>query len=353
MFDTVAYLVEHEHEKLVYVNERETGLRTIIAIHNTVRGPSLGGCRLWHYDAYNDALLDVLRLSEGMSYKAAMANLPLGGGKSVIIADGKEDDPVLRKERFAAFGEVVESLDGRYITAEDVGTTTSDMVIVREHTKHVTGLPEDMGGSGDPSPVTALGVFRSMQAMIEDVLNRDNFDGLKVSIQGMGKVGSALAKHLTEAGATVIGTDVNEASIERARQLGVQIVPTEEIFDVEADIFAPCALGAVLNDDTIPRLRCKIVTGAANNQLAEPRHADMLHERGIAYGVDYVVNGGGLINVYHEIIGYNREAALSAASNIYHTVKRINEMAQREHITTYAAADRLAREALKPQAMAH
>lgn len=347
MFDYMDYLTQHGHEQLVFNHDKETGLRAIIAIHSTRLGPGLGGTRLWKYPDTDAAVLDVLRLSEGMTYKAAAAGLSLGGAKAVIMADGKESDPALREARFKAFGRFIDSLSGRYITAEDVGTTMQDMVNIRTSTQHVTGLPLSEGGSGDPSPMTAVGVLHGIRAAVAATFKTNDLSGLTVSIQGLGKVGYALAELLLDAGCTVYGTDINDDVLQQARQIGIKTVGLDEIYDVDADIFAPCALGAVLNDETIPRLKCKVIAGSANNQLKDiDRHSDQLSERGITYIVDYVVNAGGLINVAHEITGYDEAAARQRTAGIYDTVCEMLELAKSEHITTDDAAMRIVRSRL-------
>lgn len=340
------FLFDHHHEQLVYRYDQAAGLRALIAVHNTTLGPALGGTRLWQYDAIEDAIVDVLRLSEGMTYKAAVAGLPLGGGKAVIMADGQEKNPLIRAERFRLFGRFVNELGGRYITAEDVGTKPGDMHHIRQETRHVVGMPREEGGSGDPSPVTAWGIFNGMRALIEDVMDTDDFTGIRVSLQGLGKVGRSLAQHLLEAGATVTGTDINPESIQAAKQIGVEIVEPDVIYDVPCDIFSPNALGAVINDDTIPRLTCKIIAGGANNQLEELWHGEVLHEQGIVYAVDYVINAGGLINVAHEIDGYNEAKARAKAADIYHTIRRMLEISRMEHVSPVKAAQMMADDAL-------
>ncbi len=348
MLDITNYMMEHEHEELVTCYDRTSGLRALIAIHNTTLGPSLGGTRLWQYDNSEAAILDVLRLSEGMTYKAAVAGLPLGGGKSVIMADGKEQDSQIRSARLEAFGRMVERLGGRYIAAEDVGTTTDDILTVRRITKHVAGLPTEVGGSGDPSPVTAYGVMEGLRALVEEVLKVDHFKGVRVNIQGLGKVGMSLASRLVSAGAKVAATDIRpEICRQAAEQWGVEIVQPESIYDLECDIFAPCALGGVINDRTLPRLKCKIVAGSANNQLEESRHGEALHESGVVYGVDYVINAGGLINVAHELQGYNEQKAMAQAGQIYHTIKRMLALARDNGISEVRAARQMALERLK------
>lgn len=353
MFDCMEYMADHEHEQLVFNYDRHTGLRALIAIHNTTLGPSLGGTRLWRYERREDAVLDVLRLSEGMTYKAAVAGLPLGGGKAVILADGQEADPQVRAARFQAFGRFVDSLSGRYITAEDVGTKPGDMMDILSSTRHVVGLPLERGGSGDPSPMTAFGVLRGIQALVEEVLHTDSLKGVRVAVQGMlGKVGMALTEYLLEAGAVVVGTDIHPGPLREAgRKLGVEVVEDPEaIYSVPCDIFAPCALGAILNDHSIPQLRCKIIAGAANNQLQDiERHAAALQELGIVYAVDYVINAGGLINVASELGGYDPVAAREKTSRIYYTIKRMLLLAQEEGISTQQAATLMARRALKSE----
>jgi leucine dehydrogenase len=352
MLDVTNYMVEHGHEELVTYHDRASGLRALIAIHNTTLGPSLGGTRLWRYESSEAAMLDVLRLSEGMTYKAAVAGLPLGGGKSVIMADGKEQDPQVRTARLKAFGLMVERMNGRYIAAEDVGTTTDDILTVRGITKHVAGLPSEVGGSGDPSPVTAYGVTEGLRALVQEVLRTDSFKDVRVAIQGLGKVGTSLASRLVAEGARVVATDIRpETCRKAAEQLGVEIVQPEEIYDVECEIFAPCALGGVINDQTLSRLKCKIVAGSANNQLEEERHGEALHASGVVYAVDYVINAGGLINVAHELQGYNKEKAMAQAGQIYQTVKRMLALARREGISEERAAGQMALERLKAGAV--
>lgn len=346
--DPVAFSVEHKHEQVVSYFDDETGLRAFIALHNTRRGPAVGGARLWHYETAQDALLDVLRLSEGMTYKAALADLPLGGGKTVILADGKEQDASIRAARFQVLGGYIEALGGRYITAEDVGTTTEDMTALRRSTRYVLGIPVEAGGGGDPSPMTAFGVLCGIKALAEDVLERDTLAGVRVAIQGLGKVGLNLAELLVGEGAVVIGSDMRPQVVEEARQrLKIEVAEPEAIYDVPCDIFAPCAMGAVLNDRTIPRLACRIVAGSANNQLEDISHAEALHERRIVYAVDYVINSGGLINVASELGGYDEAKARAKTAQIYQTMKRMLEIARTEGISTQRATQRMARDLLE------
>lgn len=350
MFDIEKYVNEHGHEQLIDCNDPQTGLRAWIAIHNTKLGPGLGGIRLWNYESADDALLDVLRLSEGMTYKAAVAGLKLGGAKAVILGDGKEEDPRVRRDRFRVLGRIVDDLKGRYIAAEDVGTTTDDIIIVREETYHVVGLPSEVGGSGDPSPMTAIGVLEGQRALIKEVLHTDRFKGVRVSIQGLGKVGFSLASRLVAEGAYVIATDINpEVCHMTSEKLGIRIVKPDDIYNEECEIFAPCALGGVINDDTLVSLRCRIVAGSANNQLKEVKHGEILHEMGIVYAVDYVINAGGLINVSHEMNGYDREKALADVAKIYDTIMRMYIIARRDGISEQSAAHKIAIERLLPE----
>jgi len=338
--DFFQQMVEMGHERVLFCSNPEVGLQAIVAVHSTVLGPGLGGVRMWPYGSTEEAVTDVLRLSRGMTYKAAAAGLPLGGGKAVIIGDAKKDKS---EELFRAFGRYVESLDGLYITAEDVGTSTEDMEVIHHETRWVTGLSPELGGGGDPSPVTAFGTLQGIKAAVQH-LDGSSLEGKSVAIQGLGSVGHHLAKFLLDEGAKVFGADIDADSLERARELGVEIVPTAEILEVECDVVAPCALGAVINDQSIPKLRCRIVAGAANNQLAEDRHGQELHDRGILYAPDYVINAGGLINVYNELIGYNREVAMRLARGIYGNMARLFEISRAQSIPTYMAADRLAEE---------
>ncbi|HUO51252.1 MAG TPA: Glu/Leu/Phe/Val dehydrogenase [Gemmatimonadaceae bacterium] len=339
LFDKIA---EMGHEQLVLCSEPSVGYRGIIAIHSTVLGPALGGTRFWSYASDEEAIVDALRLARGMTYKNAVAGLNLGGGKSVIIGDNKTRS---REMLFRAHGRAVEGLGGRYVTAEDVGTSTSDMDFVHMETEYVTGLA---GRSGDPSPVTAHGVFRAIQASAKVRFGSDKLDGKVVAIQGCGHVGYYLAKELHGAGAKLIVTDIDAERVHRVvSEFKAQAVRTEEIYGVRADIFAPCALGAIINDKTIPKLKVKVVAGAANNQLLDEKHGDALEKRGILYAPDYVANAGGVINVYGEIAGWDPQRALRKADEIYATTLGVFELAKTEKIPTYRAADRLAERRLK------
>lgn len=347
------FLATQRHERLVIFHDPATELRGAIAIHNTVRGPALGGTRLRAYDCFEEGVLDALRLAEAMSYKAAVAGLPLGGGKAVIFADGRERDPAIREARLLAYGRIIEGLGGMYITAEDANTTMADMAIIRRATRHVAGLAAADGGGGDPSPVTALGVLAGMKALAADVLDVTSLAGVPVAVQGLGKVGLALAELVVAEGAAVTACDVRpEVARAAAEALGLAVVDPDAIFDVPCAIFAPCAYGGVLDDETIPRLTCRIVAGSANNQLREPRHAETLRERGIAYAVDYVINAGGLINVAQELApgGYDEAAARARTLGIAGAVMRIQTRAVADGISTEHAAHALALDALRPAA---
>ena len=325
------------HEQVIFCNDSETGLKAIIAIHDTTLGPALGGTRMWNYSNEIDALNDVLRLSRGMTFKASISGLNLGGGKAVIIGDAKtEKTEALMKK----FGEYVNKLGGTYITAEDVGMSTKDMEYVREMTKHVTGIPESMGGSGDPSPVTAYGVYWGMKASAKFKWGSDSLEGKTILVQGVGHVGENLVKHITEEDATVFVTDINEEKLaEVSEKYGAKIITGDAIYDMDMDIYAPCALGATLNTDTIHRLKCAIVAGAANNQLEDEMiHGEMIKEKGIVYAPDFLINAGGLINVYSEINGYDREKSLNKTRKIYDTTLEILLKAEQEDITTHKAA---------------
>ncbi len=330
-----------DHEQVVFCNDSDTGLKSIIAIHNTTIGPALGGCRMWSYKSEDDALKDVLRLSRGMSYKSAIANLNLGGGKAIIIGDHKTDKS---EPLFRSFGRFVDGLSGRYITAEDVGTSVTDMEWVRMETQFVTGISRALGGSGDPSPVTAFGTFMGMKAAVKRKLGKSSLSGLKVLVQGVGHVGYHLCDYLYKEGASMVVTDIDEGNLKRVTtDFKAEAVTPDGIMELEADIYAPCALGATLNDESIPKLKVPIVAGAANNQLeVEANHGQLLKEKDILYAPDYAINAGGLINVANEISGYNRERAFSQAEGIYDTLETIFDLAEKEDIPTHAAAERVA-----------
>lgn len=331
-----------EHEKVLYGRDSKSGYRGFIAIHSTVLGPAFGGTRFWNYASEDEALTDVLRLSRGMTYKNALPGLPLGGGKSIIIGDNRTPN---REALFHAHGRFVDSLGGLYITAEDVGTSPADMEIVRQETRHVAGL---LGRSGDPSPYTARGVFRAIQAATKFRWNTNELSGLTVAVQGCGHVGYHLVKMLHEAGAKVVAADVNDENLARVvNEFGVETVSPGEIFGVRAEIFSPCALGGVINDQTISELKIQIVAGAANNQLLDERHGEMLKDRDILYVPDYVANAGGVFNGCTELLGWEPARSLEKVDQIYDSVLTIVENANAQGITTNEAANRLAEERIR------
>jgi leucine dehydrogenase len=339
IFDTIA---DMGHEQLVLCQDAASGYRGIIAVHSTVLGPALGGTRFWNYNSDEEAIVDALRLARGMTYKNAVAGLNLGGGKSVIIGDNRTLD---REMIFRAHGRFVESLGGRYITAEDVGTSTADMDYVHMETDYVSGLA---GRSGDPSPVTAHGVFRAIQASAKVRWGSDELSARTISMQGCGHVGYYLAKELHEAGAKLIVTDIDAERVKRvANEFGARAVSADEIYGAQADIFAPCALGAIINDTTIPMLKVEIVAGAANNVLLEERHGDELEKRNIMYAPDYVANAGGVINVYGELAGWTSARSFRKADEIYETILKVFAIAKEQKIPTYLAADRLAEQRIQ------
>jgi leucine dehydrogenase len=328
---------QHDHEQVVFCYEPSAGFKGIIAIHNTALGPALGGTRFWNYKSDMEALVDVLRLARGMTYKAAAAGLNLGGGKAVIIGDPKTPR---RELIFRAHGRFVESLKGRYITAEDVGTSVEDMDYVHMETEYVTGI---VGGSGDPSPVTAYGTYRGIKACARERYGSDDLTGFTVAVQGCGHVGYYLCQFLSAEGAKLIVTDIDEEKVQRVvQEFGAEPVSPQRIYGVEAKVFAPCALGAVVNDETLPQMKFEIIAGAANNQLAEERHGDELHRRGILYAPDYVINAGGLINVYGELNGWTGDRAKRKAGEIYDTLGELFELSKEQGIPTHEAADRFA-----------
>jgi leucine dehydrogenase len=332
---------EYNHEKVVFCHDKETGLKAIIGIHNTVLGPALGGTRMWSYASDAEALDDVLRLSRGMTYKAAISGLNLGGGKAVIIGDAKKDknEALLRR-----FGRFVKNLNGAYITAEDVGMTTKDMEFIRMETEHVSGLPESMGGGGDPSPVTAYGTYMGMKAAAKKAYGSDSLAGKKISVQGVGHVGGYLVELLAKENAQIFITDIYEDRLrEVSAKYNAKIVGMDEIYDLDVDIYSPCALGGTINDNTLDRLKCQVIAGCANNQLRdEAVHGPALIEKGIIYAPDFLINAGGLINVYSELNGYNRESAYAQTERIYGYTLDIFEMAEKEGLYTQQAATRMA-----------
>jgi leucine dehydrogenase len=342
--DLFGHLDQYDYGEVHLKLDKATGLRAIVAIHDTRLGPSLGGCRFIRYDSDEAAVIDALRLARGMTYKAALAGLPHGGGKSVLMLPSQHFD---RVALFRAFGKFIDDLRGHYITAEDSGTGLEDMEVIRSVTKWVTGVDPSHGGSGDPSPFTALGVRRGIEACVEHKLGRSTLAGVHVVVQGVGHVGYHLCKELHACGAKLTVADVDPLKAERAhRELGAKLVPLEGIFDVDCDVFAPCALGSAMNDETIPRLKARIVAGAANNQLALPRHGDDLHARGILYAPDYAINAGGLINVAQEVVGYDEKKAREKTLKIHDTIAEIVDRSESLKAPTYKVADMLVEERL-------
>ncbi|MGP4072427.1 Leu/Phe/Val dehydrogenase [Piscibacillus sp. B03] len=343
--DIFKYLEESDYEQVVFCQDKNSGLKAIIAIHDTTLGPALGGTRMWTYDSEEDAIIDALRLSKGMTYKNAAAGLNLGGGKTVIIGDPKKDK---NPEMFRAFGRYIQGLNGRYITAEDVGTTVHDMDTIYMETDYVTGISPEFGSSGNPSPATAYGVYLGMKATAKEAFGSDSLEGRVVAVQGVGNVAYHMCKHLHEEGAKLIVTDINKESVKRAMEdFGAHAVDPDDIYGVDCDIYAPCALGATINDETIPQLKAKAIAGSANNQLAEDRHGEKLHELGIAYAPDYVINSGGVINVADELNGYNKDRAYKQIETIYNSLEKIFEISKRDNIPTHKAADRMAEERIE------
>lgn len=337
----IAQMLKNDHEQVVYCTDSASGLKAIVAVHNTVLGPALGGLRMWSYNNEAEALKDVLRLSRGMTYKASVAGLNLGGGKAVIIGDARKDKTEVLLRRFGKF---VESLSGKYITAEDVGMSSKDMEYIHMETKHVSGLPESMGGSGDPSPVTAYGVYLGIKSAAKERWGNDSLSGKKVIVQGVGHVGEHVVKHLTKEGAKVFINDIYEDRVKHVvNEYKAEAIAADKLYDFDADIYAPCALGATVNNDSLSRLKCSIIAGAANNQLADEKiHGEALTKKGILYAPDFVINAGGLINVYSELEGYNRERAMAKAETIYNTLLSIYKTSKDENIPTYLAANKLA-----------
>ena len=337
-------MTKYGHEQVTMYNDPESGLRGIIAIHDTTLGPSCGGTRMWPYASEADALADALRLSQAMTYKSAAAGLNLGGGKGVIIGDPRSDktEGLLR-----AWGRFVDTLGGRYLTTTDVGTTGRDLESVHQETQHVVGLDTTLGGSGDTSIMTGLGIYMGMRACAAHAWGSDSLRGKTVAMQGFGKVASHTAKHLLEDDARIFATDISEAALDKARQMGVKVVSPDEIYDVECDIFSPCALGGVINAETIDRLRCRIVAGGANNQLATPEDGEELHRRGIIYAPDFLINAGGIINAAAEIgQPYNPDRSRQQTERIYEQMAAVLSASSKKAISTASAADLLAEKRL-------
>jgi len=334
------------HEQVLICSRPEAGLKAIIAIHNTTLGPALGGTRMWMYKNEREAMRDVLRLSRGMTYKAAISGLNLGGGKAVIIGDPQKDK---NETLFRAFGRFVDGLGGRYITAEDVGMSEKDMEWIYSETKYVTGIPKALGGSGDPSPVTAYGVYMGMKAAAKKAYGSDSLSGKRIAIQGAGNVASNLARYISNENVTLFITDIYRKKAEKiAADYSASFVEPDDVYALDVDIFSPCALGGVVNDDTLPVLKCGIIAGGANNILDdEQAHAEMLDKRGILYAPDYVINAGGIINISSELEGYNEELAMRKTGRIYDTVGEILEYAETHNITSVEASNRLAEQRIE------
>jgi leucine dehydrogenase len=332
-----------DHEQIVICQDRPSGLRAIIAVHDTTLGPGLGGIRMWTYPSDEAALTDVLRLSEGMTYKNALAGLDLGGGKTVVLGDPRTDKT---PEKFQALGRFIDRLGGAYLAAEDVGTTTEDAEQVATQTRFITGLPVDRDGSGDPSPMTAWGVFRGMRSALAEAGLGEQYGGVRVAVQGAGHVGADVARHLLDAGAEVTVADIHEDRVAPLAEAGAAVAPADEIHSVDCDVYCPCALGAVIRPETIGRLRCKVVAGAANNQLADASMGDELKRRGIVYAPDFAINAGGVINIGDELIGdgYDAERARRSVERIEDTLSEVFERARRDGVAPARAAEQMARE---------
>ncbi|HEY9777425.1 MAG TPA: Glu/Leu/Phe/Val dehydrogenase [Planktothrix sp.] len=344
MVGIFADIESYGHEEVAFFHDKQSGLKAIIGVHSTVLGPALGGCRMWNYADEAAALRDVLRLSRGMTYKAAVAGLNLGGGKAVILGDARQHKS---EELLLAFGRAVDSLGGRYITAEDVGMSVEDMDLMRSVTSHTVGGSNE-GGSGDPSVMTAFGVFQGIKAALKHAGFGDKLEGVKVAVQGVGHVGYHLCSYLSAAGATLLVTDIYPNQVERVvSEFGATAISLDDIYSVECDVFAPCALGAILNKRTIPQLQCKVVAGSANNQLETEADGEALELKNIVYAPDYAINAGGLINVAAELDGYDHQRVVDKVSLIYDTIQDVLADAERESIQPQKAADRLAQQRLE------
>lgn len=342
----LSLMKDMDHEQVLFFQDAKSGLKGIIAIHNTVLGPALGGCRIWNYANESDAAWDVLRLSRGMTFKSSISGINLGGGKAVIISDSKEQ----RTEAYwRKFGEFVQSLGGRYITAEDVGTSTREISYIMQSTDHVAGKPESAGGTGDPSPFTAYGVFLGLKASAKEAYGSDDLSGKKIAVQGVGHVGKYLVGHLAKAGATVYVCDINDDLVKAAvSDHGAIAVDKDKIYDLDVDIYSPCALGATINNETIERLKCRVIAGAANNQLAdEQMHGEILMQRGILYAPDFLINAGGVINCYREVSGLSEKQTMPFIEDIYNKTLQIFARSKAEHVPTQEAAIRIAMERIQ------
>lgn len=336
------YMQTDDYEQIVFCHHEQTGLQAIIVIHDTTLGPALGGARMWSYATEKEALIDALRLAKGMTYKTAAAGVNLGGGKTVIIGDSKKDKS---EEMFRVLGQFIENLNGKYITAEDVGTTVQDMDVIHKETNYVLGTSPGSGASGDPSPITAYGIYKGMKASAKEAFGSDSLTNKTVAVQGVGNVAYKLCDHLHREGAKLIITDINKEAVERAvKEYGAMAVDPNEIYEVDCDIFSPCALGAVINDETIPKLKAKVIAGSANNQLESSVHGEILYRKGIVYAPDYVINSGGVINVAEELNGYSEENAMKKVEMIYDHLVKVFEISKRDNIPTNFAADRMAEE---------
>ena len=333
------YMDEYDYEQLAMYTDKQSGLRALVCIHDTTLGPACGGTRMWPFATEEEAIVDVLRLARAMTYKSALAGLDLGGGKALIIGDPRTDKS---EALFRAHGRVVNTLGGRFLTTEDVGTVVEDIVQMRKETPYAAGLPESMGGLGGAEVITGYGLYKGVQACCREVFGLDSLEGRTVAIQGFGKVAYSFARHLAEEGASIIASDIDEGRIALATEMGATIVAPEDIYDVECDVFSPCALGGVLNSDTIPRLRAPIVAGAANNQLLEDRHGEELRDAGILYAPDFAINSGGVIAIACELAGYGRDAALDMATGVYQTIADVIARSKSDGVTTAEAANRLA-----------
>ncbi|MCH8106953.1 MAG: Glu/Leu/Phe/Val dehydrogenase [Chloroflexi bacterium] len=338
------YMGKKGYEQLAMYSDAAVGLKAIIAIHDTTLGPACGGTRIWNYETDEEAIWDALRLARAMTYKAAAADLPLGGGKAVIIADSRTQKT---EAMMRAFGRFVDTLGGRFLATTDVGSTGRDMEYIRQETKHVVGLPTSAGGSGDTSIMTGLGVYMGLKACAREVWGSDSLNGKKIAIQGFGKVAFQYAHHLLKEDAHLVVTDVFDDALDRARDMGIEVVEPEQIYDVACDIFSPCALGGSLNKNTIPRLQARVVAGGANNQLETEEDGEELKRRGILYAPDYLINSGGIINLSAEIgSAYNRDLAREKTERIYELMGRVIQVSRQEEISTARAADRIAEERL-------
>ncbi|GAA0443769.1 branched-chain amino acid dehydrogenase [Lentibacillus halophilus] len=339
------YMEDEDYEQLVFCQDKNSGLKAVIAIHDTTLGPALGGTRMWNYDSEADAIEDALRLARGMTYKNAAAGLNLGGGKAVIFGDPQKDK---NPEMFRAFGRYIQSLNGRFITAEDVGTTVDDMDLIYMETDYVTGTSPEFGSSGNPSPVTGYGLYIGMKATANEAFGSDALEGKTVAVQGMGNVAYELCRHLHHEGADLIVTDINREAVQRAvDDFGAEAVAPNDIYSVDCDIYAPCALGAVINDETIPQLTAKAIAGSANNQLKSDEHGEMIHEKGIVFAPDYVINSGGVINVSDELNNYNHERAMKKVNKIYDNLSEVFAISARDNIPSSIAANRMAEERIQ------